>query len=77
MERLEQSWLAEVRQSRIIILPGEASYLAEPGIRVTTVVEGLAKGLSEQDLMARYEGLTQADIRASGLFGYLRIIGKL
>ena len=77
MKRLEQTWVEEVQQSRIVILPQEASYLAELDLPVLTVMKGMSQGLAELDLLGQYPGLTSTDIRACGLFAYLRATGKL
>ena len=74
---LEQSWLAEVRQSRIVIQADESSYLADLHLPVVMVIEELAYGMLETDLMAQFDGLTLADLRACSLFMYLRTVGKI
>ena len=77
LKRLEETWWREVYQSRIIILPGEASYLAELGLLASTVIERLGDGVLEPELMVQHPGLTQADIRACGLFSYFQAIGRV
>lgn len=76
-KQLEQSWLQEVRQSRIVIQADENSYLADLCLPVFTVIEELANDMSETDLMAQYTGLTPADLRACSLFMYLRAVRKI
>ena len=76
-KRLLESWLAEVRQSRIVIQPDEASYVAPLNLPVSSLIEELANDQLEADLLGAYAGLTAADLRACSLFMYLRAINKI
>ena len=74
---LETGWINEIRQSRLVILPGEDSYLQGINIAAWELMEQLANGVTEAELSQAHPCLTQADIRACSLFAYLRVIGKL
>lgn len=74
---LETGWINEIRQSRLVVLPGEDSYLQGINIVAWELMEQLANGVTEAELSQAHPGLTQADIRACSLFAYLRIIGEL
>ncbi|WP_080237774.1 DUF433 domain-containing protein [Spirosoma rigui] len=77
MRTLQRSWEEEVKQSRIVIAGNDNVYLKDIGLNVWDVLHHLANGLGEQALRQRYPSLTEADLRACGLFGYLRAIKKL
>lgn len=77
MTTLERGWINEVRQSRLVILPGNDSYLQDVNIPVWELMEQMAHGLTGAELSQVHPCLTQADIRACSLFVFLRITGKL
>jgi|GEM_PF-5299916 len=77
MHSLQRSWIREVRQSQIAILPDNESYIKGTDVKVWDVVSSLASGLSEHQLMGRHPALTKADIRACSLFVYLRDVGQI
>jgi uncharacterized protein (DUF433 family) len=77
MTTLQRSWEEEVKQSRIVIAPDKSAYLKDIGVNVWDVLHHLANGLGEQALRKQYPSLTEADLRACGLFGYLRAIKLL
>jgi hypothetical protein len=77
MTKLETGWINEIHKSRLVILPGEDSFLQGINVPVWKLIEQLANGVTEAELRQAHPCLTQADIRACSLFVYLRIIGKL
>ncbi|MBC3783779.1 DUF433 domain-containing protein [Spirosoma utsteinense] len=77
MKTLIASWEQEVKQSRIVALPEDDAYLQEVGVKVWDVLRHLANGLGEQSLRQTYPSLTQGDVRACELFGYLRAVRRL
>jgi hypothetical protein len=74
---LETGWINEIRKSRLVILPGDDSYLQGINMPIWKLIEELANGVTEGELRQAHPCLTQADIRVCSLFTYLRIIGKL
>jgi hypothetical protein len=77
MKTLQTSWEEEVKRSRIVIASDDEVYLKDVGVKVWDVLHHLANGLGEQTLRQQYPALTDADLRACGLFGYLRAVKKL
>ncbi len=74
---LEKGWINEIHKSRLVILPGEDSYLQGIDMPVWELIKQMADDETVAKLMQDHPCLTQADIQACGLFAYLRIIGKL
>ncbi|GAB3569276.1 hypothetical protein GCM10027578_23370 [Spirosoma luteolum] len=77
MNLLDVTWEREVRQSSIVILPCDDSYLKGSDIKVSAIIHQLAFGEGFGKLMHQYPGLTEADLRACMLFSYLRAIQKV
>ena len=77
MTKLETEWISEVHTSRIVILPGEDSYLPGVDIPVWKLIQQMANGVTITELIQAYPGLSETDIRACSLFVYLQITGKL
>lgn len=77
MTILETGWINEIRESRLVILPGEDSYLRGINAPVWELIGQLANGITVAELKQAHPSFTQADVRACNLFVYLRIVGKL
>jgi Protein of unknown function (DUF433) len=77
MKTLIASWEQEVKQSRIVALPEEEAYLQDVGVKVWDILHHLANGFGEQSLQKAYPSLTQGDVRACELFGYLRAVRRI
>lgn len=77
MTKLDTEWMNEVHKSRLVILPGEDSYLAGIDMPVWKLIQQMANGVTRAELTQAHPGLTEADIRACSLFVYLQITGKL
>lgn len=77
MGYLDKHWLSDVQQSRIIVLPGDESYIDQIDVRVSTITDKVATGTSDRELQLLHPGLTYDDVRACILFLYLRTVNKL
>lgn len=77
MTKLETEWINEIYKSRLVILPGEDSYLSGVDVPVWKLIQQMANGVTEAELTQDHPGLTKADIRACSLFVYLRITSKI
>lgn len=77
MEALIRDWEKELRQSRIVIMPNGEGYIKDVNVKVWDVLHHLAQGLDKQQFQQAYPQLTEADLRACGLFGYFKAVKKI
>ncbi len=77
MHSLQKSWIREVNQSRIVIMPENEACINGADVKVWDIVSSLASGLSEHQIMAECPALTKDDIRACSLFVYLQATGQI
>lgn len=77
-DRYLETWLEDVRASRIIIRSDDTSYIDKVGVYVSTICRRQAEELaSDETLIQDYKGLTKEDLIACLKFSALRGRRKL